>query len=75
MNLDPSTGHRLVSTLPGGGKVERARVMTADTVDAHNTFDAPDRVHPSSFTDYKVVDGALHVELPPLSVLVLELSN
>lgn len=75
MNLDPSKSHRLESRLPSGGAVVRARVLTADSVDAHNTFDAPDRLHPSLITDYKAVDGALSIEVPPLSVVVIDIST
>jgi len=48
-------------------------VLTADEIDAHNTFDEPDKVKPEPFDGAALADGKLTVELPPRSVVVLEL--
>ena len=49
------------------------RVLTADAINAHNTFDQPDRVRPVALDVVTVVDGQVRVVLPPRSVAVLEL--
>jgi alpha-N-arabinofuranosidase len=49
------------------------RILTADILDAHNTFDAADAVKPVDFNGAKIADGKLNVELPPHSVVVLTL--
>jgi alpha-N-arabinofuranosidase len=50
------------------------RILTADEVDAHNTFDEPETVKPADFDGAKIEDGKLVVELPPRSVVVLTLN-
>ena len=49
------------------------RVLTAEAMDAHNTFDSPDAVHPVAFTGAKLVDGKLVVHMPAKSIVALEL--
>jgi alpha-N-arabinofuranosidase len=47
--------------------------LTAAEMDAHNTFQQPDKVKPSAFTAFKVEGTTLKVKLSPMSVTVLEL--
>jgi len=49
------------------------RVLTADAMTAHNTFDQPDVIHPVTL-DARLNGAALHVQLPSKSVVVLEIS-
>jgi alpha-N-arabinofuranosidase len=50
------------------------RVLTAAAMTAHNTFDAPDALRPAPFDAARLTpDGRLEVDLPPMSVVVLEL--
>ncbi len=49
------------------------RILTAEALDAHNTFEAPEQVKPRAFDGAQVRDGKLEVEAPPRSVVVLEL--
>ena len=51
------------------------RILTADVLDAHNTFDKPDVVKPAVFKNASVSGGALKVDLPPHSVVVLSLTK
>jgi alpha-N-arabinofuranosidase len=48
-------------------------VLTADTIQAHNTFDAPDLVRPVVFEGARLEGERLLATLPPRSVTVLEL--
>ncbi|TDQ42837.1 alpha-N-arabinofuranosidase [Aureibacillus halotolerans] len=50
------------------------QILTSDTLDAHNTFDAPDTLSPEIFQDASVRSGNVHVALPPASVVVLALT-
>ena len=52
-------------------KTIKARVLTADAIDAHNTFDAPDAVMPTDFSDFQLDGDQLVLTLPPLSVVIL----
>ena len=51
------------------------RVLTADKLDAHNTFDNPEQVKPAEFKDCSIASGTLKTKLPPHSVVVLSLSK
>jgi alpha-N-arabinofuranosidase len=49
------------------------RILTAPSMTAHNTFDAPHLVEPAPFTGASVSGSRLSVVLPPLSIVVLEI--
>lgn len=53
-------------------KMVEGRVLTG-AIQAHNSFDAPNRVKPAAFTGATLADGKLSVTLPPASVVVLTL--
>lgn len=47
------------------------RVLTADGINAHNTFDNPNNIIPVSFDSFSIDTDGLLVELPAKSVVVL----
>jgi alpha-N-arabinofuranosidase len=49
-------------------------VLTADAMNARNTFEAPQAVKPAAFAGAKVAGDTLTVSLPAKSVVVLELN-
>jgi alpha-N-arabinofuranosidase len=49
------------------------RVLTAEDMTAHNTFDKPVTVKPAAFDDFRSKDDMLTVKLPAKSVVVLEI--
>jgi alpha-N-arabinofuranosidase len=49
------------------------RVLTAEVMNAHNTFEKPRAVEPTVFDDFRLVDDVLTVRLPAKSVTVLEM--
>jgi alpha-N-arabinofuranosidase len=49
------------------------RVLTAEVMQAHNTFDQPQRVKPAAFGECKLIAGGFSAMLPARSVVVLEL--
>ncbi len=48
------------------------RILTADRLQAHNTFDQPDRVRPDAFTDFSQRATTFTVKLPAHSLVVWE---
>ena len=50
-------------------------MLTAEKMNAHNTFDNPDVVKPADFSDYKLSGNNLKVNMPPMSVVALELDG
>lgn len=51
------------------------QLLTADRLDAHNTWEAPNAVAPRPFTQTTVEAGTLRALLPPASVAVLTLEE
>jgi len=58
-----------------GAHVSRVsgRVLTAAAMNAHNTFDHPAAVQPAPFTGARLSGAKITVDLPPKSVVLLEL--
>jgi alpha-N-arabinofuranosidase len=48
------------------------RILTADALNAHNTFEEPDAVHPEAFEGMKLKNELLQFTLPAHSVVVVE---
>lgn len=74
-NLDPNLARVVEIELAGQAarSVRSGRILTADAMNAHNTFDAPDSLVPQDFAGAKVVGGKLVVSLPAKSLVTLEL--
>lgn len=49
------------------------RVLRSDKLQDYNTFENPEKIRPENFKDAKLKENQLNVELPPFSVVVLEL--
>ena len=73
-NLDPNRT-RTVSTQVRGANMSRVsgQILTADRMNAHNTFEQPNDVRPEPFNGAQLSGGMLNVQLPAKSVVVLEL--
>jgi alpha-N-arabinofuranosidase len=52
---------------------ESGKILTANKVDAMNTFDNPDQVRPASYDQAKFKNGKLSLNLPKHSVVVISL--
>jgi alpha-N-arabinofuranosidase len=71
-NLDPKNSARIVCELRGiRAKKISGRVLTAEAMTAHNTFDRPEAIHPVAFDKFKIKGDILTVTLPSKSVVVL----
>jgi alpha-N-arabinofuranosidase len=76
VNLDPRAPAAVEASLHGGAFASvRGRILTGDTLDAHNTVDAPDHVRPEDFAGATLQDSSLRVQLPPRSIVVLTLGS
>ena len=73
-NADPTQANRVTIALDGAAaRSVTGRVITAEAMDAHNNFDAPQTVGPAVFKGASMQGGKLVVTLPAKSVVVLEL--
>jgi alpha-N-arabinofuranosidase len=74
VNADPDHEVTVTCTLEGLAATQvTGQMLTASTMNAHNTFDAPNTVHPEAFHGASLEAGKLQVRLPAKSVVVLEL--
>lgn len=72
-NLDPTVPAELEGTFEGlKASNVSGRVLTAETMNAHNTFEKPDAIKPAAFTGHALQNGVLKATLPPMSVVLLE---
>jgi alpha-N-arabinofuranosidase len=51
------------------------RIVTSQKLQDCNTFDQPDKIQPVTFKNFKQEGSIMKVNLPPFSVVVLELKN
>lgn len=72
-NTDPNVARTVITDVRGQDVSSvSGRILTADQMNAHNTFDQPERIEPSSFDEVQVDGNMLTIELPPKSVVSLE---
>ncbi len=73
-NLDPQETVKVEAAIDGAHAASvSGRVLTAERLNARNDFDQPEAVQPRSFAGASIAAGKLKVELPPHSVVMLEL--
>jgi alpha-N-arabinofuranosidase len=76
VNLDPKATVAVKASIAGQKYTAvTGRVLAGDALDAHNSFDAPNRVQPAAFTGATLRDSTLEARLPPHSVVVLTLAG
>ncbi|NJD09335.1 MAG: alpha-N-arabinofuranosidase [Gemmatimonadetes bacterium] len=72
-NQDPNRSRALAIELRGmTAAAVSGRVLTGDAMNAHNTFADPKHVVPVDFTGMRLRGNTLSVDLPPRSVVALE---
>lgn len=76
VNLDPAKRVRVRADLGSiAFRSVSGRVLTSGKFNDYNTFDQPDKVRPAVFNGAKKEGNDLEVDLPPMSVVVLDLKN
>jgi alpha-N-arabinofuranosidase len=74
VNLDPVKKLTIRADLPGlAFKTVQGRVLTSAKFTDVNSFDVPDKVKPAAFTGARKEGAGLVIELPAMSVVVLDL--
>jgi alpha-N-arabinofuranosidase len=75
-NIDNKNSQEIEISLTGfKAKQFTGRILTSPKVQDHNTFDNPTKVVPKNFNDATLSKGNLKVNMPPNSVIVLELTE
>lgn len=74
-NLDPNQPRRVTAEVRGEElvRVSAGRILTASTMNAHNTFEQPNAVQPAPFDGARLAGQTLTIDLPPKSVIMVEL--
>lgn len=74
VNVDPNQPASISATLNGVSASNiTGRILTAETMQAHNNFATPEVVKPAAFTGAQISGGTLSVTLPAKSVVMLAL--
>ncbi|KAF6620148.1 alpha-N-arabinofuranosidase [Paenibacillus polymyxa] len=75
-NVHPGESANLSLELRGLEEVKEINgvVLASDDMQAHNTFDQPERVKKEAFTSYQLQEQHLDVTLPPMSVVMLTIA-
>jgi alpha-L-arabinofuranosidase len=68
VNLDPHRAAIVLTNLSGNA---HGQILTGPTMDTHNTFEAPETIHPESFSGSSNSSGTLTFKLPAKSVAVV----
>jgi alpha-N-arabinofuranosidase len=75
-NIDNKNGQKVAINLKGfKTKNVTGRILTSKKVQDHNTFDNPTKVTPKSYNKVTLLGTNLEVNMPPHSVIVLELDE
>lgn len=73
VNLDPNRGRSVRAEIRGQRfSAVTGQVLTANAMNAHNTFEQPNTVQPTTFNGARVSGNTLTIDLPAKSVVVLE---
>jgi alpha-N-arabinofuranosidase len=73
-NVDPNQTRTINVSVRGQAVAGvSGRILTAAQMNAYNTFEQPNAVHPTAFDGARLVGETLTVQLPPKSVVALEL--
>jgi ABC-type glycerol-3-phosphate transport system permease component len=71
-NMDLSdTTHLTIKVDGASPRAFTGEILTSAAMHAHNTFDKPDAVKPAVFKGARVKDGAVQIDVPPKSIIVL----
>lgn len=73
VNLDPIKKQRIEASLEGfEWKKAQGLVLTSGKFNDVNTFEQPEKVKPTAFTDFEKKGNTLWITLPPMSVVSIQ---
>ncbi|MBS1914977.1 MAG: alpha-N-arabinofuranosidase [Bacteroidetes bacterium] len=73
VNIDAEKKQDVTINVEGATfKTITGRLLSSPKIQDHNTFDNPEKVKPSSFTGFRYTGNSVSMQLPPASVVVLE---
>ena len=73
-NIDPNQPRTVIVSVRGQNVTSvTGRVLTADRMNAYNSFEQPNAVHPVTFDGARLTGGTLTVQLPAKALVSLEL--
>jgi alpha-N-arabinofuranosidase len=76
VNIDSQKSHKIeLDNIPVKVKNINAQILTSDKLQDHNTFDDPDNVVTKAFKDFKIKKDKIVLDLPPFSVISLEITD
>ena len=71
-NLNPNDAMQITCDLRGAALgTPTARILTANAMNTHNSFDAPNTLVPQAFTDFKLSRQTITISAPAKSVIAL----
>jgi alpha-N-arabinofuranosidase len=74
VNIDAKKSHEITIALNGANyKNFSGRILTSENLQDYNSFKSPDKIKPRIFKDASLQQNSLKVNIPPFSVVVLEL--
>lgn len=75
VNIDPRKANKISIDL-GGLKTSKVtgRMLLADNLRDYNSFQTPTKIVPTAYSNAKVQNGLVNIEIPAYSVIVLELN-
>jgi alpha-N-arabinofuranosidase len=72
VNIDVNNTRTVNINIPGEKKITvKGRILHSQKIQDHNTFEEPEKIKPSTFTDFSNNNNKLSLSLPPASVIVL----
>ncbi len=75
-NIDPDKVEKVSCDLVKFKADEvKGEILTSSKMNADNTFENPNEVKPESFSDFKLADNKVDVNMPPMSVVVLTVTG
>jgi alpha-N-arabinofuranosidase len=75
-NIDPHSTQQIICDLKKyNARSISGRILTANVMNAYNSFDQPNVVVPQTFSQFSLAKSGLTVSLPPMCVVALELEG
>ncbi|MFT5886952.1 MAG: alpha-N-arabinofuranosidase, partial [Arcticibacterium sp.] len=75
VNIDMNKSHKISLDLRGENFTSLSgRILKANTVQEHNTFENPKKVTVKNYSGAELIDNKINMDIPPFSVIVIKLN-